>query len=208
MLRYIQNITVIKLFQRIFINLLLVGLFSFSITQNAFSQDTICEKIDKMVKNDQNIREYIMKNPEDSLINLKLIKEVDSLNIIECYKIIKTYGIIDTTKYGPLCSKNFWLLIQHADQDINLQKKYLRLLRNNNKMINIKHLAYLKDRILINLNKKQLYGTQGFTYKKDNILIWEPKPIKNSSKIEIRRKKMNLESLKKYILTINNLINM
>ena len=56
--------------------------------------------------------------------------------------------------------------------------------------------AYLKDRVLVNLGQKQLYGTQGIRNPQTH--KWEPLPISDPVNVEMRRKQMGLISLKDY----------
>ena len=79
--------------------------------------------------------------------------------------------------------KAFWLLIQHQDNDVELQKQCLK--RCN---FELKNNAFLTDRVLINQVKKQIYGTQ---------FIGE---IKDKKNVDKRRAKMGLEPLKDYLV--------
>ena len=54
--------------------------------------------------------------------------------------------------------------------------------------------AKIKDRILVNANKEQLYGMQ-FTYDDQKNLI--PFPIQNPQLVDQGRKKIDLEPIKK-----------
>jgi len=91
------------------------------------------------------------------------------------------------TKQGELYA---WLIVQHSP-DIEFQKQCLRLLNQLPKTKERKqHLAYLTDRILVNENKRQLYGTQ--------FSNGEPLPIEDLENLEARRENMNLESFNKY----------
>jgi len=56
--------------------------------------------------------------------------------------------------------------------------------------------AKIKDRILVNANKEQLYGMQ-FTYDDQKNLI--PFPIQNPQLVDQGRKKIDLEPLKKHL---------
>ena len=62
--------------------------------------------------------------------------------------------------------KAFWLLIQHQDNDVELQKQCLK--RCN---FELKNNAFLTDRVLINQGKKQIYGTQFIGEIKDKKML-------------------------------------
>lgn len=69
-------------------------------------------------------------------------------------KIIKSYGYPTQDLIGKEGMKAFWLLIQHQDRDIELQKECLE-----NCDFEPKEKALLTDRILYNQGKKLKYGT-------------------------------------------------
>ncbi|TSC96384.1 MAG: Uncharacterized protein Athens101426_389 [Parcubacteria group bacterium Athens1014_26] len=73
----------------------------------------------------------------------------------------------------------------------------LIVFRNNPNDIAKENIAYLKDRILINEGKKQLFGTQFITNKQNNKLT--PRPIKDIKNLEKRRKEYNLPLFLDYL---------
>ena len=87
-----------------------------------------------------------------------------------------------------------WLIAQHADADIEFQKRVLKLLEDAVKRKNARavHLAYLTDRVLCAEGKKQLYGTQ-FLVGKDGKLTL--KPVDDEAEVERRRAELGLGSL-------------
>lgn len=95
-----------------------------------------------------------------------------------------------------------WLIVQHADNDIQFQKECLTqmkaLLNTNN--LDVKNYPYLVDRILINNCERQLYGTQFWLMFNDKGIpeSIEFKSIKESSLVNKRRKYFNLIPLKYY----------
>ncbi|MDB5063114.1 MAG: hypothetical protein JWP67_2957 [Mucilaginibacter sp.] len=127
----------------------------------------------------------------------------DSTNQAEAKRIIVKYGYPGYSLVGESGSNIFWAIVQHCDNDVAFQQKVLLLMNKEIKRHNAsgENYAYLKDRVLINLRQKQLYGTQGIldphTHK------WEPLPISDPANVEIRRKQMGLISLKDYKKEIN-----
>lgn len=65
-------------------------------------------------------------------------------------------GLFKNTFYKN--QRYIWLLIQHCDEDVKLQQKYLSFFIE--KKIQPKYIAFLTDRIGVNTIQKQLYGTQ------------------------------------------------
>lgn len=82
------------------------------------------------------------------------------------------YGYLGFKEVGKENSVKFWLPIQHADNDVEFQKKMLkelkRQIQTNN--ANKSDYALLEDRIAINTNQKQRFGSQ-VTYSEDGQAI-------------------------------------
>lgn len=96
------------------------------------------------------------------------------------------------SKKGELAT---WLIVQHTDYNPKFQEKCLRLLKKLPKTKERKgHIAYLTDRVCINKNKKQIYGTQ-FHEKNGKIV---PQQIFDEVHLEKRRKDLGLGSFKEY----------
>jgi hypothetical protein len=77
-------------------------------------------------------------------------------------EIKKIFYSMDDESFGKLSEvdwDNFWLCVQHADDDIQLQRDFLEVLQKfgKNQDTNIK---YLYDRISCNTSGTQKYGTQ------------------------------------------------
>ncbi len=140
-----------------------------------------------MVKKDQRMRKGSVWNALVDKRNTKRLKE-----------IIKRYGWPTLSLVGREAADGAWLLAQHADLDVRFQKKVLGLMTQAvaHGEARKKHLAYLTDRILVNISKPQLYGTQFFTDKQG---ILGPRPIKNPQHLAARRKAFGLEPFSLYI---------
>lgn len=143
----------------------------------------LAKEIQKMAKLDQKIRIHKDKN---------WIIAVTKTNTKRLKEIVKQFGWPTTSLVGPQASNSAWLLIQHADHDLKFQKYCLRLIREAAKKGEalLENVAYLTDRVLINSGKPQMYGTQFYNYRGKLL----PKPIKDPDKLDVRRKKMGLQS--------------
>jgi hypothetical protein len=146
-------------------------------------------KILIMVKKDQGVR-----------INRKLwknVEKIDKRNTLEMKKIIKKYGWPGISLVGKKASMGAWLLIQHADRNLIFQKKCLELVRRavRQNEIEKKYLAYLIDRINVNEDKPQVFGTQFYTNKNGEFTT---RPIKDKKNLTKRRKKFGLPPFQKY----------
>jgi hypothetical protein len=89
-----------------------------------------------------------------------------------------------------------WLLCQHADQDLDLQRRALALLEEAFVRGDApgRHLAYLTDRVLVAEGRPQRYGTQ--FHPRDGKL--EPRPIQDPETLDERRAAMGLEPFADY----------
>ncbi|WP_295200201.1 hypothetical protein [uncultured Chryseobacterium sp.] len=112
-------------------------------------------------------------------------------------KLYDRYGYLGFDKVGS-SEADFWISIQHADDDVEFQKKMLKALRKEIRRNNAPklHYAMLEDRIAINTNQKQRFGSQvaynqlGQAVPKNGLI--------DSAHIEQLRKQYDMPSFKKY----------
>lgn len=160
------------------------------------------KEINLMTIRDQQLRFRRAQIQNDSLLaivnNEINISDLDNLN--RAKKIIQQYGWPKISQIGKDGQNNLWLIVQHADQDIEFQQKALSAmekLKGTNEL-NMENYAFLYDRVQCNLNDKQLYGTQ---------VLWRHngeasgfKPMIEEYLVDQRRKKIGMESLGLYSL--------
>ncbi len=127
----------------------------------------------------------------------KNTNKADQSNLQKMKQVVRKFGWPTISLVGKRASQMAWLIVQHADTDLVFQKKCLRLMIKAAKTgeVTLQDVAYLADRVLINQGKPQVYGTQ---FYKDRDGQWVPRPIKNTDKLEERRKRVGLESFKIY----------
>jgi hypothetical protein len=142
-------------------------------------------KITEMVKADQEARSTGIF-PEN----------LDQNNTEEMKKIIEKIGWPTISKVGEDISHKSWLLVQHADHDVNFQEQCLSLMKECNEGdIKKRNIAYLEDRILSNKNLPILYGTQ---FNAASLETFGPKEIFEPEKLDERRLSMELEPYHEY----------
>jgi hypothetical protein len=97
-----------------------------------------------------------------------------------------------------------WLLVQHADHDVQFQANCLKLLRAavESGDASREHLALLTDRVLVGQGKPQLYGTQ-FMLAGDGKYV--PRPIEDPARVDVRRGAMDLPPLAEYERRMNEI---
>lgn len=95
----------------------------------------------------------------------------------------------------PYLETYAWTLIQHSDYDIEFQEYCLSLMKKSSNRQDL--IAYLTDRILINRNLPQIYGTQ--LYFDEVSKKYRPHEIELPLTVESRRMEVGLNSLSDYI---------
>jgi len=156
----------------------------------------LAEKIIRMTRKDENMRAQFRKCGEWD-------DKVDFCNTKVMRKVVAKYGWPTIDLVGKRASQDAWLLVQHADHDLIFQKRCLALIKKvyrlNPKFVYLRNIAYLTDRVLIHMGKKQLYGTQ-LRIQKGSFV---PLPIKDRKNLDNRRRTMNLLPFKAYQKQIN-----
>jgi len=98
-------------------------------------------------------------NYETVLSNL--IKPCDSMNRIEIKENLKKKWV-GFKQVGIDGEQAIWLVAQHSDDDLAFQKKCLKLISKAvlNEDTPLHHYTYLHDRVNVNSNLNQVFGTQ------------------------------------------------
>lgn len=136
-------------------------------------------------------------------ISLKL-KSIKASNYYYIKALLNCNIIPNTKDFRFQTVHNFWLLVQHQDANVDLQRSVLDEIEIYMKLNQFpkNDYAYLKDRVLINSNQKQLYGTQCYANREKG--TFEIKPCHDLEGLSIRRKNMNLIPLQDYIQIMND----
>lgn len=166
--------------------------------------------IDSLKIEDQKYRNRLTElknepNPDEAEIKQvqEDIRRTDSLNLIQVKRIFRQYGYPGADMAGKQSAHNFWLLIQHCDQDPAFQEEVLGAMKQEveNGTVSAWNYAYLTDRVLVNQGKPQVYGTQ-MQLNRDST-SFEPKPMIEPEKVDDRRGEMGLSPIEFYIKTMN-----
>ena len=133
----------------------------------------------------------------------KNLNNTDSLNYFICKKIFDKYGFPNYENVGKASSDNFWLLVQHQDKHSLFQMCVLKKMKIEVKkgLANGINYAYLIDRVKVNTNQLQIYGTQMVLNKDSTSYI--PKPVVDEIKLNERRKSIGLNPIEEYIKSMN-----
>lgn len=166
--------------------------------------------IDSLVEEDQKWRELWVASYNHEPTGMFSEKEIstnlhrtDSLNYFHLKKIIREIGYPNYDKVGTVSSYNFWLLMQHQDNHPQFQDSVLTLMKVevDKRKAAPENYAYLLDRVRVNTNRLQVYGTQmevdptGTTF--------QPRPVEDIANLNSRRKSVGLSSIEEYTRTMN-----
>jgi hypothetical protein len=111
-------------------------------------------------------------------------------------EIIAATGWPGYSQVGEDGSSAAWLLVQHADHDVELQERALMLLEQAVAAGEASpgNFAYLTDRVCVNLDRRQVYGTQFHGSGSS----FGPMPITDRPRLDKRRARMGLEPFAEY----------
>lgn len=150
----------------------------------------LSKELARRVKLDQALRYKALK---DSSV---WDESIDADNTKFMKELVKDIGWPKISDVGKRAAGNAWLLVQHADYDLNFQKLCLKLMKDLPKdEVDKSRIAYLEDRVLAAENKPQLYGTQFYHNKNGNLV---PRKIKDKQGLDKRRMAMGLGPFSEY----------
>ena len=104
------------------------------------------------------------------------------------------------SKVGKRAAHAAWSIVQHADNDIALQKRALELMTAERSDVDNEDFAYLTDRILNNLGEPQVYGMMPMRNASGELVA---KPVIDPANVDKRRAEIGLMSLSEYIRRLN-----
>jgi hypothetical protein len=167
--------------------------------------------IDSLVTEDQKWRTYIVRfdnrQMKDDTTSREYIgrwlRKTDSLNFFVLQKIFRQHGFPNYEQVGQNGSHNFWLLMQHQDLHPQFQEEVLAKMKeeaDKGKALMTDY-VYLLDRVKVNTNQLQVYGTQ-MTINSTGT-SYEPKPTIDPERLNERRKSVGLDSIESYTETMN-----
>jgi hypothetical protein len=151
----------------------------------------IAREIVLMAERDQKMR-FDCQNPKKKA---KFNPEIDRENTSRLKEIIDLMGWPTIDKVGEKAARGAWLIVQHADQDVEFQESCLDLMKQQTSGVSKMYIAYLTDRVAVNRGLEQTYGTQFCNDDKGELV---PRPIKDREFLDKRRELMGLEPFEVY----------
>lgn len=144
-----------------------------------------------MAKTDQDMRERNLKEADswDSSVDAKHTKRMK--------EIVAEIGWLTASRVGEQSAHNAWLLVQHANRHVDFQEQCLALMKGESDgEVALRDIAMLEDRVRVNSDQPQLYGTQ--FQQIDGKFV--PRPIEDEENVNRRRQQMGLETLEENIV--------
>jgi hypothetical protein len=127
---------------------------------------------------------------------------VDDENTTYMKQLVGRIGWPRISTLGSDATQNAWLLVQHADDDVDFQAHCLTLMQELPKEeVQQSLIAYLDDRVRVARDLPQRYGTQ-FNSEGDH---FGPYPIEDEANLDARRTAMELEPFADYLQTMTEL---
>jgi len=160
-------------------------------------KEIACELIE-MGKKDQ---EYRMKMiDKQSWEDLKgEILAFDKIHTKKLKVILAEIGLPTISKVGKKAAFYAWLIAQHTP-NTKLRQEYLVLMKKYLDDVDPINMAMMQDRVNMENNKPQIYGTQFQKDKNGGFFLWKVRDRKN---LDIRRQKIGLSSIGEYIKKIS-----
>lgn len=180
--------------------ILVISFFYFKVAhaQESVLYPDLKKQIDSLSELDKKASKDMVVAKKSNIDSLRLIFRKVTVNNTSIIKeIFNKYGFLNYDMIGKGGSANFWLMVQHADNDVPFQEAVLQKMKEQVllKKANATNFAYLTDRVNINTGKPQIYGTQ-LTHKDGKVI---PKNMIEPENVDNRRKEIGMGSLEDYL---------
>ncbi|MFJ7524233.1 DUF6624 domain-containing protein [Streptomyces griseus] len=113
-------------------------------------------------------------------------------------EIMEEYGWPTADLVGEEAARAAWLIAQHADRQLDVQRRALQLMRQavSAGSAGPRELAFLHDRTLVNEGGKQIYGTQIAGVKDGAPVPW---PCEDPERVDELRADVGIEPFDAYV---------
>ncbi|MFF2952432.1 DUF6624 domain-containing protein [Kitasatospora sp. NPDC057965] len=113
-------------------------------------------------------------------------------------EIMDAHGWPTADLFGEDAARAAWLIAQHADRQLDVQRRALLLMEQAvaNGTASPRDLAFLRDRTLVNEGRKQIYGTQIAGVKDGTPIPW---PCEDPERMDERRKEVGIPPFTEYV---------
>ncbi|MFD7221213.1 DUF6624 domain-containing protein [Streptomyces sp. NPDC059892] len=113
-------------------------------------------------------------------------------------EIMEEYGWPTAELFGEEAARAAWLIAQHADRQLDVQRRALKLMREavSAGSAGPRELAFLHDRTLVNEGREQVYGTQIAGVKDGAPVPW---PCQEPERVDELRADVGIEPFDEYV---------
>ncbi|MBH5338680.1 hypothetical protein IHE55_29430 [Streptomyces pactum] len=113
-------------------------------------------------------------------------------------EIMDEYGWPTAELVGEDAARAAWLIAQHADRQLDVQRRALQLMQQavSEGKAAPRELAFLRDRTLVNEGRKQIYGTQIAGVKDGAPVPW---PCEEPDRMDELRAEVGIEPFDAYV---------
>lgn len=135
----------------------------------------------------------------------KAISEIDADNTQWLVDLVTRHGWPLQSEIGEEAATDAWLLAQHADRQPNSQRLFHCLMGEALAAgeASPRLFGYLEDRIRVNSDRPQVYGTQFIDHNDGNGLM--PQPIEDRDGLAERRAAVGMEPFEEYEATMHQI---
>jgi hypothetical protein len=150
----------------------------------------------RRVDQDQALRREAMETDPMPPELVERVCAVDADNTAWMKDLVTRHGWPTRARVGEKGTSDAWLLVQHADQDVEFQEYCLQLLEAalRSDQVDPRNVAYLADRVATHRGRPQRYGTQ--FVDKDGELV--PYELEDPKKVDEWRHELGLGPLAEY----------
>jgi len=161
----------------------------------------IAEELIELAADDQRYEQMVINNeiPGDRDAFYVTKERLMSVRGQRCKAIFDEIGFPDYDMVGQEASDGFWVIVQHNDADPVFQERVAQAMRGavERGAADGSNLAYLTDRVLINTDRPQMYGTQlDYIHEQARAI---PKELGDPAGVDVRRAAVGLEPLFVYM---------
>ncbi|GGL71613.1 hypothetical protein GCM10010129_14070 [Streptomyces fumigatiscleroticus] len=113
-------------------------------------------------------------------------------------EIMDQFGWPTAELVGEEAARAAWLIAQHADRQLDVQRRALRLLEEAvaTGSAGPRELAFLRDRTLVNEGREQIYGTQIAGVRDGAPVPW---PCADPERVDALRAEVGIEPFDEYV---------
>jgi hypothetical protein len=125
-------------------------------------------------------------------------RRVTTGNADRLSQIMDEHGWPGISLVGAEAARRAWLIAQHADRQLDVQRRALRLMEQAVAAgeADRSQLAFLRDRVLVNEGRKQIYGTQIAGVKAGAPIPW---PCEEPDRVDQLRADIGIDSFAAHV---------